>query len=125
MQKKILIVDDDREILEIVERILELKGYTIFTALNGEEALRKVEGASPDLIILDLVLPLVSGEQVCRKIKRNPKTKDIPIIMLTGKDSEADEIIGRVLGADYYLTKPLGVEKLLQAIEDCFKVREF
>lgn len=116
MKKKILIVDDEPEIVEVLRRFLERKGYEVSVAMDGEEALKKTRQDLPDFIILDLNLPKLSGEQVCREIRAVESTKRIPIVMLTGKSSDADRVIGRVIGADRYLTKPFEINNLLKII---------
>ncbi|MBI5873479.1 MAG: response regulator [Candidatus Omnitrophica bacterium] len=120
--KKILIVDDDQGIVEILKRLFERKGYKICIATNGKEALERIEDETPDLIILDLVLPLIPGEEVCKKIRRNEKFKDIPIIMLTGKCEDTDRIIGKVIGANYYLTKPCNMTELSLTVDSAFGI---
>ena len=101
--KKILVVDDEKPISEIVKYNLVKEGYEVFTAYDGEEALEKVEEVEPDLIILDLMLPKMDGLEVAREVR---KTHDMPIIMVTAKDSEIDKVLGLELGADDYVTKP-------------------
>lgn len=117
--KKILLVDDDQFVVRTLKHILEkMCGYQVYTAGDGKEALREVARYSPDLIILDLNLPELSGEEVCKEVRKNEKHKDVPIIMLTGKVQEADRIIGRVIGGDYYMTKPCNVPELLRIIQN-------
>ena len=99
--KKILVVDDEKPISEIVKYNLVKEGYEVFTAYDGEEALEKVEEVEPDLIILDLMLPKMDGLEVAREVR---KTHDMPIIMVTAKDSEIDKVLGLELGADDYVT---------------------
>ncbi len=114
MPKKILIVDDDQIVSLTIKRVLELKGYQIAIALNGEEGLEKTKSSPPDLIILDLMLPKLSGEEVCKKIRQDEKLEHLPIIMLTAKSFDTDRIIGKVLGANYYMTKPFNINELLE-----------
>ncbi len=97
MAKKILVVDDEKPISDIVKYNLENEGYEVITAFDGQEALDKVDEDNPDLILLDLMLPVIDGLEVARTIR---KTKDTPIIMLTAKDTEIDKVIGLELGAD-------------------------
>ena len=106
--KKILVVDDEKPISEIVKYNLVKEGYEVFTAYDGEEALEKVEEVEPDLIILDLMLPKMDGLEVAREVR---KTHDMPIIMVTAKDSEIDKVLGLELGADDYVTKPFSNAK--------------
>ena len=100
---KILLVDDERRIVEVLEAYLEREGYEIHTADNGIDALKKVKTVNPDLMVLDLMLPDISGEEVCRLVR---KESDLPILMLTAKSTEDDRISGIVMGADDYVTKP-------------------
>jgi len=120
--KKILVVDDDREILGILKRLLELKGYQVFMACDGEEALQKIGIEAPDLVILDLGLPKLSGETVCRQLRADEKTQCLPIIMLTGKCGDADKIIGKVIGANYYMTKPCNITQLSITVDSALRV---
>lgn len=104
--KKILVVDDEEDILELVRFNLSREGYTVRTAATGEEALKSAEKESPDLIVLDLMLPGIDGLEVTRRLKGNPNTQGIPIVMLSAKGEEADIVTGLELGADDYVTKP-------------------
>lgn len=103
MAKKILVVDDEKPIVDIEKFNLTKEGYEVSVAYDGEEALQQVKDVDPDLIILDLMLPKVDGLEVAREVR---KTKDTPIIMVTAKDSELDKVLGLELGADDYVTKP-------------------
>jgi len=114
--KKILIVEDEPDLRTLLKMHLEKAGFECIEAGDGIRALEKVKEQKPDLIILDLMLPNLPGEQVCKEIKTGKETKNIPIIMLTAKDSDVDRIIGRVVGADAYLTKPCDMLILLENI---------
>ena len=114
MAKKILVVDDEKHISDIVKFNLDKEGYDVVTAYDGEEALKKVEAESPDLILLDLMLPKIDGLEVARKIR---KENDTPIIMLTAKDSEIDKVLGLELGADDYVTKPFSNRELVARVK--------
>ena len=116
-RSKILIVDDEVDFLKILKLRLEANGYEVTTALDGQEALEKIKSENPNVVILDIMLPKLNGEEVCRGIRRDPVFNKIPIIMLTGKDTDVDHIVGRVIGADIYLTKPCDSEKLIGAIK--------
>ena len=116
-RSKILIVDDEVDFLKILKLTLEANGYEVTTALDGQEALEKIKSENPNVVILDIMLPKLNGEEVCRDIRRDPVFNKIPIIMLTGKDTDVDHIVGRVIGADIYLTKPCDSEKLISAIK--------
>ena len=111
--KKILVVDDEKPISEIVKYNLVKEGYEVFTAYDGEEALEKVEEVEPDLIILDLMLPKMDGLEVAREVR---KTHDMPIIMVTAKDSEIDKVLGLELGADDYIMKPFDSKEMVARV---------
>ncbi|MCK9431170.1 MAG: response regulator [Candidatus Omnitrophica bacterium] len=116
-KKKILIVDDEVNFLKIIKLNLEAKGYAVVTALEGEEALRKLKSENPDVVILDIMLPKLNGDEVCRCIRSDPVFNKTPVIMLTGKDADVDRIVARVIGADIYITKPSDLEQLNNAIK--------
>ncbi|MGG1676919.1 response regulator transcription factor [Neobacillus sp. NRS-1170] len=111
---RILLVDDERRIIEVLEAYLEREGYEIHSADNGIDALKKVKTIKPDLIILDLMLPDISGEEVCRLVR---KDSDVPILMLTAKSAEDDRINGIVIGADDYLTKPFSPREVVVRVQ--------
>ena len=111
---KILIVDDEENILEIVEAYLVAKNYQVFRAMDGEEALRKAETIRPDLIVLDLMLPDISGLEVCRRIR---KSSSVPVIMLTARTTEQDILNGLQIGADHYMTKPFSPKELVARVQ--------
>ena len=111
---KILIVDDEENILEIVEAYLVTKNYQVFRAMDGEEALRKAETIRPDLIVLDLMLPDISGLEVCRRIR---KSSSVPVIMLTARTTEQDILSGLQIGADHYMTKPFSPKELVARVQ--------
>ncbi|MGG3563661.1 response regulator transcription factor [Neobacillus rhizosphaerae] len=111
---KILLVDDERRIIEVLEAYLEREGYEIHSADNGIDALKKAKSINPDLIILDLMLPDISGEEVCRLVR---KESDVPILMLTAKSAEDDRINGIVMGADDYLTKPFSPREVVVRVQ--------
>ncbi|GHH97600.1 response regulator transcription factor [Neobacillus kokaensis] len=111
---KILIVDDERRIIEVLEAYFEREGYEIHSADNGIDALKKAKAINPDVIILDLMLPDISGEEVCRLVR---KDSDVPILMVTAKSSEDDRINGIVMGADDYLTKPFSPREVVVRVQ--------
>ncbi|MDR6999530.1 response regulator transcription factor [Neobacillus niacini] len=115
---KILLVDDERRIIEVLEAYLEREGYEIHSADNGIDALKKVKSVQPDLIILDLMLPDISGEEVCRLIR---KESDVPILMLTAKSAEDNRINGIIIGADDYLTKPFSPREVVVRVQAIFR----
>ncbi|HEX5647223.1 MAG TPA: response regulator, partial [Nitrospira sp.] len=104
--KKVLVVEDERDILQLVTLYLEKEGFRVLTATTGIEALKKVKDEKPDLLILDLMLPEMDGLEVCKRVRAMPDTAMLPIIMLTAKAEESDTIVGLELGADDYVTKP-------------------
>lgn len=112
--KKILVVDDEKPIADILEFNLKKEGFQVFCAYDGEEALEKVEEIQPDIMLLDIMLPKRDGMEVCREVR---KTHDFPIIMLTAKDSEIDKVLGLELGADDYVTKPFGTRELIARVK--------
>jgi len=116
-KKKILIVDDEVNFLKILKLNLEAKDYSVVMAFDGEEALRKFKSEKPDVVILDIMLPKLNGDEVCREIRNDPVLSKTPVIMLTGKDADVDRIVARVIGADIYITKPSDFEKLNNAIK--------
>ncbi|MFN3967050.1 MAG: response regulator, partial [Endomicrobiia bacterium] len=114
---KILIADDDIEIQELLTFTLQKEGYEVITASDGEEAIKKTIEEKPDLVILDVILPRLSGYEVCEKLRENPSTSLIPIIMLTSLTHAKDRIAGIKLGADEYLSKPFEPYELVARIE--------
>jgi two-component system, OmpR family, response regulator VicR len=114
MPKKILVVDDERPIAEILKYNLEEEGFRVVLAGNGEEALQKVADESPDLVILDIMMPLKDGYTACREIRaRSP----IPIIMVTAREDEVDKVLGLELGADDYVTKPFSAREVVARVK--------
>lgn len=115
MQKeKILIVDDDKNICELLRMYLEKEGYAVVMAYNGVDAVSKFGNENPDLILLDIMLPQLDGWQVCREIR---KISEVPIIMLTAKDEVFDKVLGLELGADDYVTKPFDTKEIVARIK--------
>ncbi|MDY4517906.1 MAG: response regulator transcription factor [Candidatus Spyradocola sp.] len=108
----ILAVDDEVHILELISFNLKAAGYHVVTALTGEEALKRCEVERPSLVLLDIMLPGIDGLEVCRRLKGDRMTSNIPIIMLTARGDEVDKILGLELGADDYITKPFSVREL-------------
>ncbi len=115
---KIMVVDDEPDLLEVVKLILESDGYQVVTANSGQEALSIIEKEMPDLVLLDIIMPKMDGWEVFSRIKGNPRTHDIPVIMLTAKDQRIDKLIGlHVVRVDDYITKPFGRAELLERIK--------
>lgn len=114
MEKKILVVDDEKPIADILQFNLKKEGYTVFCAYDGNQAIEMVEEINPDLLLLDIMLPNKDGMEVCREVR---KKYEMPIIMLTAKDSEIDKVLGLELGADDYVTKPFSTRELLARVK--------
>jgi two-component system alkaline phosphatase synthesis response regulator PhoP len=119
--RKILIVEDEQEIAQLVKLYLEKDGFRASVAKSGVEALMLVKSGSPDLVILDLMLPEMDGIEVCKRLRNAPDTSLLPIIMLTAKSDESDTIIGLELGADDYVTKPFSPKALLARVKALFR----
>lgn len=115
-RKKILIVDDEKDIVALIAYNLEQEGFAVSKALDGRKAWELVNAEKPDLVILDLMMPAVPGMDVCRMIRRQDSTADLPIIMLTAKSDPVDKILGLEVGADDYLTKPFHVRELIARV---------
>ncbi len=114
---KILIIEDDRDIVEMLEYNLQEQGYDTISAFNGKDGIVLAQKEQPDLIILDIMLPITDGFEVCRTIKSNQMTTNIPIIILSAKSQETDKVVGLELGADDYVTKPFSPRELLARIK--------
>ena len=114
--EKILVVDDEEDILELVRYNLAKEGYQVKCVTSGEDALKAASEETPDVVLLDLMLPGVHGLDVCRNLKSNESTMNIPIVMLTAKGEDADIVAGLELGADDYVTKPFSLRVLLARI---------
>jgi len=110
--KKILVIDDEPDLRELVRINLDQAGYSVETASSGREALHALRHSAPDLVVLDLMLPDISGTELCRKIRSDPALAEIPVIMLTAKATEVDRVVGFELGADDYVTKPFSPREL-------------
>ena len=115
--KKILIVDDEADIIEILQFVLEAQGYECITALDGEEGLKLAREANPDLIILDVMMPKMNGYKICRLLKFDEKYKNIPIFMITARAQDKDKEIGEETGANEYITKPFQVDYVIEKVK--------
>jgi len=113
----ILIVDDESDIRELLSYNLTKEGYAVSSAVDGEEALKTVREGTFDLLLLDLMLPGIQGMELCRLLRNEPKTKNLPIIMITAKGEEVDRILGLEMGADDYITKPFSPRELLARVK--------
>jgi two-component system, OmpR family, phosphate regulon response regulator PhoB len=116
MAREVLVVEDEPDIRRLVVLHLERDGFRCRTAATGSDALREVKAAVPDLVILDLMLPGVDGLEVCRRLRRDPSTASVPIIMLTAKSDEVDRIVGLEVGADDYVGKPFSPKELVARV---------
>lgn len=116
MKPLIMIVEDEAPLVTMLSYNLEKEGYRVCEATNGEEALVLIAERTPDIILLDWMLPVLSGIEVCRQLRRKPRTRDVPVIMLTARGEETDKIRGLNTGADDYLTKPFSLPELLARI---------
>ena len=119
MPKKILAVDDERHIVRLVQVNLERAGYQVVTAFDGREALEKVESEQPDLVILDVMMPYMDGFEVLQLLRKNERTRELPVIMLTAKAQDADVFRGWQSGVDCYLTKPFNPMELITFVRRC------
>lgn len=119
--KSILIVEDEADLAELLRYNLENEGYACSVVLDGQSALSRVQNNNPDLIILDRMLPGIAGDDVIAQLKRDPRHSGVPVIMLTAKAEESDELVGFALGADDYITKPFSVKLLLARVAAIFR----
>jgi two-component system alkaline phosphatase synthesis response regulator PhoP len=122
--KRILVCDDEKHIVRLVQINLEREGYQVITAYDGKEGLTKAEAEKPDLIVLDVMMPYMDGFEVLRNLKKNPDTRDIPVIMLTAKAQDADVFRGWKEGVDTYLTKPFNPMELISFVKRIFQSLE-
>lgn len=118
---RILVVDDEPDAIELIRFNLKASGYDVITAEDGEEALLKARKFSPDLILLDVMLPEIDGLEVCKILRRDPATAKLPVVMLTAKASEIDRVLGLEFGADDYVTKPFSPRELILRIRNLLR----
>ncbi len=123
-QKKILIADDEKDIVELIAYNLEQEGFLAIKAYDGQRTIEILKSQKPDLVILDLMMPRIPGMEVCRMIRSNKDTADIPVIMLTAKSDQLDKILGLEMGADDYVTKPFHVRELIARIKSVLRRTE-
>ena len=121
---KILVIEDERSLVEVLSCNLEREGFEVLVAFDGQEGLRQAQLKLPDLIVLDLMLPNKPGLEVCRELKLGTRTREIPIIMVTAKAEESDELVGFAMGADDYVTKPYSTKILIQRIKKELRKRQ-
>lgn len=116
-KQKILIIEDERALQEILQYNLEREGFEVSVASDGQDGLRRARSFEPDVVLLDLMLPIIDGLEVCRQLRADAKTQSIRILMLTARSEEVDEIVGFNMGADDYVTKPFKVKPLIHRIK--------
>lgn len=120
----LLIVEDDASLAEVLDYNLSQEGYDTRVARDGQQGLREIRLRSPDLVVLDLMLPMIGGLEVCRHLRADPATQEILILMLTARSEESDQLVGFSVGADDYVTKPFSVKVLLQRISALLRRKE-
>ena len=120
----VLIIEDEPSLVEVLSYNLEKEGFEVLTASNGRDGLERARSALPDLVILDLMLPLIDGLQVCSQLRSDPKTQNIRVLMLTARSEETDEVVGFNVGADDYVTKPFKVRPLIHRIKALLRRNE-
>jgi two-component system phosphate regulon response regulator PhoB len=116
-QPRILIIEDERPLVKTLTYNFEREGYECIVAYDGQEGLRKAQTLLPDVIILDLMLPTMDGLEVCKQLRAGERTRDLPILMLTAKAEETDQVVGFSMGADDYVTKPFSIRVLLKRVQ--------
>jgi DNA-binding response OmpR family regulator len=117
-QRRVLVVDDDELTLEILDTILDLEDFQVQTVRNGAGALAAIADAPPDVVVLDVMMPDIDGLEVCRRIRADVGSRDIPIVLLTARDQAVDRREGLAAGADAYVTKPFSPLKLIETITE-------
>ena len=119
---KILLVDDEPSIVKMVSKRLEVEGFEVLVAMDGQEGLKKAQAESPELIILDVMLPKLNGYEVCTMLKQDTRYQKIPVLMFTAKAQEKDERLGLECGANAYMRKPFKAQELLETIRTLLKL---
>ena len=120
-KERVLLVEDEGDIRDVIEYNLERAGYLTLAFDNGEAGLEAIRNESPDLVLLDLMLPGIDGLEICRQIKEDPTTRDIPIIMITAKTEESDVVLGLGVGADDYVNKPFSPQELIARVKSVLR----
>jgi two-component system phosphate regulon response regulator PhoB len=121
---KILVVEDDRSLANVLEYNLTNSGYEVFAAHDGQDGLNQARAKAPDLIVLDVMIPVIDGIETCRQLRAEQATRETPIMMLTAKSEETDQLIGFSVGADDYVVKPFSVRVLLERIKSLLRRRD-
>lgn len=122
-KKKILVVEDDRSLSDVLSYNLRQAGYEVLVAYDGQDGLSQAQRKSPDLLVLDIMLPVLDGYEVCRRLRSSQAAQNMPILMLTAKSEESDEMVGFTLGADDYVTKPFSIKVLLERVKALLRRR--
>ena len=122
--RKILVVDDDEHILRSLAQYLELEDFDVTTASSGTEALQRFEESTPDLMVLDVMMPGMDGFEVLQKVRQGADTAALPVLMLTARDQHADIMKGYQMGATSYLVKPFNLDELVEAINEVFETQK-
>jgi len=123
-QHTVLIIEDDRSLSEVLAYNLEQSGYGVTVALDGQDGLNRAQHQPPDIVVLDLMLPVIDGLEVCRRMRSDPTLNDALIVMLTARTEESDHVVGLAIGADDYVTKPFSIKVLLERIKALLRRRE-
>ena len=118
---KVLVVDDEEYIQHILNFSFGAEGYDVVTAADGEEGIKKAKSEKPDIIVLDIMMPKMDGYEACKRLKTDPSTKSIPVILLTAKGREVDRKLGSQAGADDYVVKPFSPGRLIERVEGMMK----
>ena len=119
----ILIIEDDRSLADVLSYNLQQAGYEVSVARDGQDGLNQMRHETPDVIVLDLMLPVIDGLEVCRRLRADPTTSDVLVVMLTAKSEEVDQVVGLAMGADDYVTKPFSVKVLLERVKALLRRR--
>jgi len=121
IKKKILVADDDPQIHGLLTRVLSSDEFEIIHAYDGQETVERINDEVPDLVVLDIMMPLKDGRDICQELKKNPETKDIRVLILSAKDQQSDRVLGFDLGADDYVTKPFSPNYVARKIRRMFE----
>lgn len=121
LKRRVLVVDDEEEMVDLIREPLLREGFDVLTAFTGRDALAVVRSQKPDMVLLDLMLPDVDGLEICRQLKWDPATASIPVLIITGKSDEADVVLGLGLGAEDYLVKPFRLKELVARIKVIYR----
>ena len=118
MPKKILVADDEPYVLRSIEYTLSRAGYNVVTAVDGEEAFQKIQTENPDLVFLDIQMPCMDGNEVCRKLRQDPSWRDLYVIVITAKGQESERLYSLECGASEYITKPYSPRKMVERVKE-------